>query len=139
VAEHLGVTPTPKKVEGLPGIVTDVIVTGCDHVCALVVGSRIGGEVYCWGLNGAGQLGQGYTNGTLREQGGSSTPLRVKGLNVNGVADVVALFGGHYRTCAKLASQHVLCWGWSREDTMLGTAKTDVFVTLPAVMQDLCA
>lgn len=99
----------PWQVQGLPdGNAIDVVV-GAAHACALV--DVRGGEVYCWGANHLGQLGQGYSNGTWADIKGSAVPLKVKGLD--GVS-VISLFGRtptSTLTCAKASSQRVLCWG----------------------------
>jgi alpha-tubulin suppressor-like RCC1 family protein len=98
----------PMLVSGLPGNVTDVAL-GRDHACALVDSSAdsSGGDVYCWGANGFGQLGQGYYNVT---RGGNPigifTPTRIEGLS-----RVRALYPGADNTCAVTAAQQVMCWG----------------------------
>jgi hypothetical protein len=123
----------PQLVQGLPGSVLDAV-AGYDHVCALVqVSIDLGGEVYCWGDNMYAQLGQGYTNGTWDKRAGSTTPLRVDGLS-----NVIALYGGHHATCAETATHRVYCWGQNAAG-MLGTGLDSSFVMRPAPMQKLCA
>jgi hypothetical protein len=82
---------------------TDVVQvsTGCGneaiegHSCALTGG----GEVWCWGSNAAGQLGdQTFTD--------SSVPVRVRGLpKITGISLGVA------HTMAVAADGRVFCWG----------------------------
>ncbi|HEY5184370.1 MAG TPA: cell wall-binding repeat-containing protein [Actinomycetes bacterium] len=66
------------------------------HTCA--VGRD--GSAYCWGSNGAGQLGAGsdYLPGP--------TPPRVLGLS-----GVTAISAGYYHTCAVTGSGLAYCWG----------------------------
>jgi alpha-tubulin suppressor-like RCC1 family protein len=70
------------------------------HTCALK-----GGQVYCWGYNGYGQLGDGtYTHRT--------TPTLVAN-GAMGNSGVTAVAGGAYlHTCALKGGQ-VYCWGWN--------------------------
>jgi alpha-tubulin suppressor-like RCC1 family protein len=128
------VTFQPQKVVGLPaGSVVDVV-TGASHACVLIKASAAtGGEVYCWGFNGRGQLGQGYVSGTAGDEQGSQMPLRVKGLS-----NIIALFVGPRATCAVTASQRVVCWG-GNDYGMLATSVRDNEISLPTAMQGLCA
>lgn len=96
----------PWKVSGLPGNIKHVVV-GDRHACVLVnAHDSRDDQVYCWGYNEFGQLGQGYTSGTPEKPGGSTAPLRVKGLS-----SVIALYGAFDSNCAVTAAQQVLCWG----------------------------
>jgi alpha-tubulin suppressor-like RCC1 family protein len=121
---------TPQLVQGLPGRITDVV-AGNGHVCALVEISRErGGEVYCWGENRYGQLGQGYTNGTSSEPGGTKAPQQVKHL-----MNVTALYAGSDMTCAVTTIRQVFCWGRNPLGMLGGFGS----VTFPRLMQNLCA
>lgn len=86
------VRPNNKALAALPPVVD--IVSGEQHACALTED----GEVYCWGGNPHGQLG----NGSLRA---SSKPLKVEGL---AATQVVA---GDASTCALRTDGEVVCWG----------------------------
>ena len=68
---------------------------GTAHSCGL---SR-GGEIYCWGSNGFGQLGDGRT--TSRSQ-----PTRV----AEGGPFVAVSAGGYY-SCAVSRTGIAYCWG----------------------------
>ena len=80
---------------------------GHDHTCAVLED----GGVQCWGLNDAGQLGDGTLNP-------SSTPVDVcatgsgpaceGGSRLEGIVDVAA---GFAHTCALTDAGGVLCWG----------------------------
>ncbi|WP_188113581.1 Calx-beta domain-containing protein [Nocardioides humilatus] len=88
------------------------IAAGDGHTCA-VAGPDA--HVYCWGWNGAGQLG----NGTTID---SAEPVQVKlaGEPIEGVVDLTA--GGNY-TCAIFESGLGRCWGGGGAG-QLGTGST---------------
>lgn len=87
----------PLQVVGLSSGV-DQISVGAQHVCATMAN----GTVYCWGRNGAGQLG----NGTAVD---ASAPALVAGLP--GPVRKVEVGANH--TCAATAGGAALCWGSS--------------------------
>ena len=91
---------TPVAVGGLPGAVT-ALAAGSLHTCALTAS----GEVWCWGDNRSGQLG----DGTLADR---FVPGRAVGL-----AGVTAITAGKSITCASAADQ-VYCWGENANDQM---------------------
>ena len=66
------------------------------HNCGLV-----GASAYCWGLNDAGQLGDG-----------SSTNRNVPTLVSGGLAFAQIATGGH-TTCGLTLTSALYCWGWS--------------------------
>lgn len=65
------------------------------HTCS-IVGA---GEVWCWGDNAYGQLGNGTTTDSL-------TPVRATGLT-----DAVELAMGRWTVCALRGTGQVSCWG----------------------------
>lgn len=88
-----------------PTVVTlppaDQLALGELHSCALTRD----GDVYCWGYDGAGQIGTGLTDVGC-DGGCQLTPVRVPAL-----ANVVAIAAGRSHTCAVTQSGELLCWG----------------------------
>jgi alpha-tubulin suppressor-like RCC1 family protein len=72
------------------------VTLGSGHTCS-AAGT---GDVYCWGLNSGGQLG----DGTIFD---STIPVQVAGLS----SDATQIAGGLEHTCALLDSGQVECWG----------------------------
>jgi len=93
------------------------IAAGDNFTCAL----RGGSEVWCWGSNGSGQLGQPDTLGS------SATPLRVDGL-----AGASALAAGGQFACALLDSG-VRCWGANNQGQLGRGGTTASPVPMPVL------
>ena len=87
--------PTPTLVIGLDEVVS--IAAGMAHACAL----RQSGQVWCWGDNGYGQLG----DGTMTNR---PAPVRVPNLNYFSFGHITA---GAWHTCALTDYGAVFCWG----------------------------
>jgi len=96
----LAMNPNPMNVSGLVDV--SAITLGDTHSCALQM--RIG-QVYCWGGNQFGQLGN-TSNGPQTNQ---SVPQQVVGL-----ARVVQIVSGANHTCARQDDGGVRCWGDNR-------------------------
>jgi len=77
-------------------IAVSAVTAGVSHTCVLTVE----GGVVCWGVNAAGQLGDGTFTQSL-------SPVAVTGLT-NKVNAVVA---GAAHTCAIMEDMRVKCWG----------------------------
>ena len=86
---------TPVNVYGLSNGVIQIS-AGASYNCVVVDT----GGVKCWGINDAGQLGNGTTDW-------SSTPVDVIGLS-SGVASVAS---GRNHTCAVIVNGSLKCWG----------------------------
>jgi len=99
------------------------IAAGHGHTCALK-----GGQVYCWGLNGSGQLGDGSAGPTAY----STTPVLVAD-GAMGNSGVTAVAAGLGHTCALKGGQ-VYCWGWN-SNGQLGD-ETTADRTTPTLVAD---
>jgi alpha-tubulin suppressor-like RCC1 family protein len=111
-----GVVTTPTSVPfGGLGTVQQLDL-GANHVCAVISNSA-----YCWGLNGAGALGdQGTAINAV------ASPVSVDGLGSN--ASRVAI--GQVRSCALLTTGKVRCWG-EQADGGLGNGQSASASSVP--------
>lgn len=116
----VGSRNAPSPVVGL-GSGAVAVAAGSDHTCALLAD----GSVRCWGGNGAGQLGNGGTDG-------STTPVAVSGLS--GPAIGVAASGFH--SCAVIRGGAVQCWG-QNDAGQLGNGTTAAAVLAPVTVVGL--
>jgi alpha-tubulin suppressor-like RCC1 family protein len=109
-------SPMPVAVAGLPSSVR-AITTGGNFSCALMTD----GGVTCWGLNAAGQLGDGtYIDRTA--------PVDVAGL----ASGVSAIAAGFYHICGIMKDGGVTCWG-GNESGQLGIGTTSDSPTMTGV------
>jgi alpha-tubulin suppressor-like RCC1 family protein len=86
----------PVKTKVLDGGEVVQLVSGTKHTCALTAGN----EVFCWGLNYSGQLGDGTNKN-------SNIPVKVKGLE----GTIVSISAGENFTCAVNTADKTMCWG----------------------------
>lgn len=117
ICSTLACSDTPLEVLGvggtgnLSGIAN--IAVGLEHVCA----SSSSGNVYCWGSNGSGELGNNSTTE-------SDTPVEVLGVGGTGnLSGVVNITAGEWYSCAQLSSGNEYCWG-SNSNGQLGNNTT---------------
>jgi len=104
-------SPVPVKVVDANGFVNgsvESVATGYEYSCAVTTEN----EVYCWGRNRNGQLGNG--------QGGSFddkalVPVKVvngsQGFDNESVRSVIT---GNEHACAVTTDGYAYCWGWNR-------------------------
>jgi hypothetical protein len=108
---------TPQNVVGLAG--ATAIDTGSEHACAIAVS----GTGFCWGLNNAGQLGDGTTTR-------NSTPQ-----SVSGVVSMSRVATGESSSCAIKWDGSAMCWGGNARG-QLGTGD-QVSSTMPLTVIQL--
>ncbi len=91
------------------------------HGCLLVEGSA-GGEVWCWGADDVGQMGDGTTTPD------ELSPVRVTFSDPTAVPVEVSAARGH--NCARMESGEVWCWGMNNSGE-IGLGSTSGFVATP--------
>ena len=90
------------------------VVSGWNHTCAL----STKGDVYCWGRNTFGSLGQG----NVVQIGDDELPNVLPPVDIG--APALSLVAGEFHTCALLEAGKVRCWGRSNVG-QLGLASTN--------------
>lgn len=117
--DHSGVAkPAPKSISALAGIDVVHVSANDDHVLAL--GS--GGDVYAWGNNFTGQLG----DGTTRDHA-APVPVPIPA----GVGRVIQVSAGYAFSVAVTSSGRVLTWGAFPGDGTDKAHLTPTAITLP--------
>ena len=104
------------------GLRVDKVAAGDYHTCAIAHD----GQVYCWGANASGQVGDGVGTDS------HALPVRVAGLPDGSATDIAC--GGRF-SCAILEGA-VWCWG-SNEWSSLGILPGDTLPHPVAVRADL--
>jgi alpha-tubulin suppressor-like RCC1 family protein len=84
----------PAQVPGLTHV--EHVVAGKYHVCAIA-----DGQLYCWGLNDHGQVGNGTTTNVA-----SPTPITLPG-----PGNPMSMAAGPTHTCVLLQNGGLTCWG----------------------------
>ncbi len=119
----------PVQAMGLVGV--DALGTGRFHACA----STTAKEVYCWGTNAAGQLGDPALSS-------SNKPAKVPaGLPAERAISVAV---GGFHTCAVFEGGDVYCWGRNDfgqvgDGTVVSPRKSPLKVTLPKMAEEVVA
>ena len=100
-------TPAEVLEAGGSGALSGVTAIGVElHACALTSA----GNVYCWGYNPDGELGNGTPTTTFPY--GRSTPVEVVGIGASGLlSGVTAISAGYNHTCALTSAGSLACWG----------------------------
>ena len=105
----------PRLVVG--GLRLTAITGGHDHTCAI----DVAGDVWCWGSNEAGQLGDGTGGASGRYSIG---PVRAR----LRTGTAVSIAAGSFHTCALTTAGAVECWGLDD----VGQAGTQANVQCPS-------
>jgi len=95
--------PSPVQAAGITDAVT--VTAGGLHTCA----TTSGGEIWCWGLDDHGQVGDGPESDTCTTTAGDF-PCRATPVQVAGLTDVTQASAGNFYTCA-VYGELVNCWG----------------------------
>jgi hypothetical protein len=99
------------------------IAVGDYHVCVI----SFDGQVFCWGNNNSGQLGNGIT-GT-----NSNVPVAVSMSGVLAGKTVRSVSAGTYYTCAIASDSQAYCWG-SNSNGQLGNNNITVDSNTPVAV-----
>ncbi len=108
---------SPRPVQGLEQV--QALAAGLEHSCALLSDS-LGGQVFCFGLNDRGQLG----DGSQRGYAATPTPVLRAGSPPRLLEDVDALGSGGKHNCAPPKGWKVFCWG-ANDFGQLGSGTID--------------
>jgi alpha-tubulin suppressor-like RCC1 family protein len=115
------VRSVPTAVTMPSGVTFATLTTGGSHTC----GATSAGDVYCWGNNGNGQLGDGTTAAH------SSPALVTMPIGVT----FTSLTSGTFHSCAMTTTNVAYCWGANTSgqlgDATLTQRETPVASTLP--------
>jgi alpha-tubulin suppressor-like RCC1 family protein len=102
----------------LPGRTVSAVEAGSRHACAIVLPA---GQLFCWGNNCGGQVGDG------------TTALATSPSAVSAISNVTSISAGDLHTCALLADGTVRCWGWNG-DGQLGHGVTELARSTPTAV-----
>ncbi len=115
-------TPVATSQGALPaGLKIRQVANGQSHSCVLASD----GEVYCWGLNTNGQLGDGSTTQ-------STTPVAVAQGAIPATSVIIQITAGASHTCAIASDSKAYCWGLNTNG-QLGNNSTTQSTTPVAV------
>lgn len=105
----------PTYVGGLSKDITSIS-QGSDGQDGFACALQSDGDVWCWGTNARGQLGDGNSGGS------AALPVQVQ--NVSTAIQVTAGAGGAGHACALLEDSTVVCWGDNNQG-QIGNGETD--------------
>jgi alpha-tubulin suppressor-like RCC1 family protein len=105
---------TPTLVRAPAGVTFTAVTTGFFHSCGLATS----GDVYCWGANFNGQLGDNTT---------TDKPTPVRAIAPAGVT-FAQVDAGYVHTCALTPSGNAYCWGYNADGELGDNTKVDKLV-----------
>ena len=122
-----GTTDYPSKIKGAKSKTLVDVAAGRGHACALTSG----GNAACWGENGAGQLGNGGSSGTVDSARAVTMPSGVR---------FDSIYAGEDFSCALDTNSQAYCWGDNHHMTsnsggILGVTYGTGVVTVPTQLQ----
>lgn len=118
--------PTAVKADGvLAGKTVTSITSGYNHSCAVA-----NDEVFCWGYNGSGQVGNSSTTPVL------NVPVAVTSTGVLSGKKVTSVENGNNHSCA-IADSKVFCWGENGFGQISGTLSKSTFPIAAANTGDM--
>jgi alpha-tubulin suppressor-like RCC1 family protein len=124
-------SPTIVAMTGLSGsggAATFSIAAGFLENCA----ASVSGGLYCWGLNGNGQVGNGTY--TISTPYGISTPVAVVNLAGNApISGITAVSVGQYYACALTSAGTADCWGSGGDALGNYTVSTETDIPVPVL------
>ena len=98
---------SPMEVSGVANV-TDIALGG-GHSCVMIVS----GDVWCWGRNDYGQVGDGRADGSEQH-----IPTEV-------ITNAMSIALGYHHSCAVLKGGKVMCWGWNERGQLGDGGTTD--------------
>ena len=79
------------------------------------------GQVYCWGRNNVGQLGDGTQTNS------PTVPVQVSGID-----NAIGVAAGEWHTCAFTSADEIKCWGYGGFGQVgTGASGSDAIFTTP--------
>ncbi|MEC7280236.1 MAG: hypothetical protein VXV98_09425, partial [Candidatus Thermoplasmatota archaeon] len=112
--------PSSNAIDLGTGRTAVAVSAGYQHTCALLDN----GDVKCWGLDGAGQLGDGGTSHSLSTH--TTSPPTIP-INLGTGRTAVAISAGVAHTCAILDNGDLKCWGYGEWGQLGYGSTTDTY------------
>ena len=123
---------SPVQVRDSTGaLITDAVAlaNGREHACAV----RMNGNVWCWGANANGQLGNGVALGTMPPPVPSPVAVQVVTTVGTPLTGIVEMAAGDRHSCGRDGTGKVWCWG-DNTNAQLGDGTTTARSTAAPVL-----
>lgn len=105
VGQHVGNWQAMQVGGPLTTTTVQSVAVGVEHTCATTSGN----QVYCWGNNRYGQLGDTTSSGI--DQANPNPTSAVMSSGPLAGQTITSLTAGYYHTCATLSTEQTYCWG----------------------------
>src|SRR5665648_62146 len=106
----------------LSGKTIKAITAGAAHICAIASDN----QVYCWGLNYAGSLGN-------NSDSQSSIPVAVYAAGVLNGKTIKSVVADHYTTCVITFDSGAYCWGYNYYGGLGNNSTTNSFIPVTVI------